>query len=181
MNENPKKTNREKGKKKNIVQIATELFEATIKNLGYELWNIEYYKEPTEWILEVTIDTDKEGGISIDDCEKVHRVIGPIIDEADPIEAGYSLVVSSPGLERELKKEAHFIKYINHEVTVKLFTKHELIKDKSFRGVLSEYNGDNIKIAVPSNDADDEQNEQLDISFTRKEIAHIYLYEEIIF
>ena len=177
-----KKEEREKKKKKNIVQIATELFEETIKNLGYELWNIEYYKEPTEWILEVTIETDREGGISINDCEKVHRAIEMIIDEADPIENSYSLQVSSPGLNRELKKDFHFDRYINHDVTVKLFAKHELIKGKTFRGVLLEYKDGNIKIAVSINDMPDNKNDTEEIiTFTKKEIAHIYVYDEIKF
>jgi len=177
-----KKEEREKKKKKNIVQIATELFEETIKNLGYELWNIEYYKEPTEWILEVTIETDREGGISIYDCEKVHRAIEMIIDEADPIENSYSLQVSSPGLNRELKKDFHFDRYINHDVTVKLFAKHELIKGKTFRGVLLEYKDGNIKIAVSINDMPDNKNDTEEIiTFTKKEIAHIYVYDEIKF
>ena len=178
-NEKGASQNKERKKKKNVVQTSTELFGETIINLGYEIWDIEYYKEPTEWILEVTIETDKDGGISIDDCEKVHRAIGPIIDEADPIESSYSLQVSSPGLNRELKKDFHFERYINHEVTVKLFAKHEFIKSKSFRGVLLEYSADNIKIAVSGNDSDNKDNNI--ISFTKKEIAHVYVYDEINF
>lgn len=176
-----KEEKKERPKKKNIVQIATELFEDTINNLGYELWNIEYYKDPTEWILEVTIEINEDRGISIDDCEKVHRAIDPIIDEADPIENSYSLEVSSPGLNRELKKDFHFDRYINHDVTVKLFAKHEMIKDKTFRGILVEYSHDDgsMKIAVPVDNADD--GNTAIISFTKKEIAHIYVYDEIKF
>ena len=182
MKDNEKGINKEKKKKKNVVQIAEELFGETVKNLGYELWDIEYYKEPTEWILEVTIETDKDGGISIDDCEKVHRAIGPIIDEADPIENSYSLLVSSPGLDRELKKDFHFMRYINHEVTVKLFAKHEVIQAKNFRGTLTEYDGTqgNVKIAIASGDENDKDKKEI-IYLTKKEIAHIYVYDEINF
>jgi ribosome maturation factor RimP len=169
----------EKPKKKNIVQAATELFGDTVENLGYELWNIEYYKEPTEWILEVTIE--KDGGVSIDDCEKVHRAIEPIIDEADPIENSYSLQVSSPGLNKKKKKDFHIDRYVNREVTVRLFAKHELIKEKAFRGVLLEHDGENIKIEANLTGGKNDERQTEVITFTRKEIAHIYAYDEINF
>ena len=74
-------------------------------------------KDGPYWYLRITID--REEGVDIDDCEKVHRTIDPLIDEADPIEDPYYLEVSSPGLERELKEPWHYEKYLGRAVTAK--------------------------------------------------------------
>ena len=159
--------------KRQIEQTVKNLVEPEIAALGYELWSIEYYNDGIEWLLEITIDKP-ESGISLDDCEKVTHAVSPLIDAADPIERSYSLAVSSPGLNRELKNAAHLNKYINKEVTVKLFAKHENIGDKTFNAVLKEFNGanetgENFKFES----ADDI------IVLSKKEIAHIYAYNEI--
>ena len=82
--------------KKQIEHIVRNLVEAGIVNLGYELWDIEYYNDGIEWLLEITIDKP-ETKISLDDCEKVTRMVNPIIDAADPIET----VIPSPFLRRD--------------------------------------------------------------------------------
>lgn len=83
-----------------------ELIEPTVTELGYDIWDVEYVKEGADMHLRITIDS--EDGIDIDDCEKVHRAIDPLIDEADPIEESYLLEVSSPGIERRLRTPEHF-------------------------------------------------------------------------
>jgi len=168
-NQNPPKTQ----SKKLIEQTVRNLVETEITNLGYEIWDIEYYNDKIEWLLEITIDTPS-GIISIEDCEKVTRAVNPIIDEADPIENSYSLAVSSPGLGRELKNEFHLNKYINKEVTVKLFAKNELIGDKSFNAVLKSFSSDDQKKFEFETIT-----EKTPISLVKKEIAHIYAYDEI--
>ena len=96
-----------------------ELIEPTVTELGYDIWDVEYVKEGADMHLRITIDS--EDGIDIDDCEKVHRAIDPLIDEADPIEESYLLEVSSPGIERRLRTPEHFLACIGETVNLKLF------------------------------------------------------------
>lgn len=91
----------------------------TIEGMGYDVWDIEYVKEGADMFLRVTID--KPEGITIDDCEAVHRAIDPLLDEADPIEEAYHLEVSSPGIERDLRTDAHFAACVGEEVEVRLY------------------------------------------------------------
>lgn len=93
--------------------------EPTVKELGVMIYDIEYVKEGTSWYLRIYID--KENGISIEDCEKVSRAIDPLLDELNVIKSQYSLEVSSPGIERVLRRNEHFNKYIGEKVEVSLF------------------------------------------------------------
>ena len=165
-----KKKKSKTAQSKNLIeQTVRNLVGAEITDLGYELWDIEYYHDGIEWLLEITID--KPEGISLDDCEKVTRAVNPVIDAADPIEASYSLAVSSPGLNRELKNSFHLNKYIDKEVTVKLFVKNEIAGDKTFNAVLKEYSPENFRFEIiPGNTP---------AVLTKKEIAHIYAFDEI--
>jgi len=189
--------------KKNIEQTVKNLVAETISNLGLELWDVEYYNDNGEWLLEITIDiivaAEEKTGISLDDCEKVTKAISPIIDDADPIENSYSLVVSSPGLGRELKNETHINKYINKPVTVNLFAKNENlsllnIDGKNFTGILKEYSNETMsfevseqreEISKAKNKQKNKKNNIIDIAdikenithvitIARKDIAHIY-------
>ena len=105
--------------KKTVREIVREAIEPTIVELGYSVCDITYSKVGADYHLEVTIDS--ENGINIDDCERVHRAIDPIIDECDPIEDFYYLDVSSPGIERELRTEEHINLSIGERVEAKLF------------------------------------------------------------
>jgi ribosome maturation factor RimP len=160
-------------KKKQIEQTVKNLVGDIITSLGYELWSIEYYNDGIEWLLEIMID--KPGGISLDDCEKVTRAVNPAIDEADPIENSYSLAVSSPGLNRELKNAGHLNKYINKQVTVKMFAKNEAVitGEKTFHAVLKEFSPENYKFEIAPDNSP--------VILAKKEIAHIYAYDEIRF
>jgi ribosome maturation factor RimP len=84
-----------------------------------ELVDVEYVKEAGEYYLRIFID--KDGGVSLNDCEVVTRAINPILDEKDPIKENYFLEVSSPGLDRPLKKEKDFVRYAGRDVEVKLY------------------------------------------------------------
>lgn len=117
---------------KNIAQTVQEFLLPVVNELGYYLWDVEYVKEGSEWYLRITIDS--EYGITIDDCETVHRAIDPIIDEHDPIENSYHLEVSSPGIERVLRTEEHIEAWAGEEVEAKLFA--ALDGKKSIRGKL---------------------------------------------
>ena len=106
--------------KKNTAERVRDLIEGTVNALGYSIWDVDYSKIGTERHLEITID--HENGINIEDCEKVHRAIEVIIDEADPIEEMYYLDVSSPGLERVIRTPYHYEKCVGQTVELKLFS-----------------------------------------------------------
>jgi len=89
---------------------------------GCRVWDIEFVKEGADRILRITIDTDKEGGVSMNDCVSVHREADRLLDEADPIEGSYLLQVTSPGIERRLTMPWHLKECAGSDVSVKLFS-----------------------------------------------------------
>ena len=129
--------------KKSIKDTVREAIEPTVTELGYRIWDITYSKVGADYHLEITIDSDD--GIGIEDCERVHRAIDPILDEVDPIETFYYLDVSSPGLERELRTEEHITLSIGSAVEAKLFA----AKDgaKSVVGKLQYFENGSVIIA----------------------------------
>ena len=86
-----------------VVGAVRKIAEPLAEELGYVLWDVEYVKVGADMYLRITIDNEE--GITIEDCEKMHRAIDPLLDEADPIEDAYHLEVSSPGIERDLKED----------------------------------------------------------------------------
>ena len=118
------------------------LLEKIINNLGYELYDVIYEKEGKDFYLKIFIDNDK--GISINDCENVNNNINEVLDEADYIKDAYYLEVSSPGLERVLRKDKHFLKQIGNEIYVKLYS--PIKNQKEIIGILDEYNNNEISI-----------------------------------
>ena len=118
--------------KKNVKDTVREIIEPTVCALGYRLWDISYSKIGADYHLEITIDSDE--GINIDDCERVHRAIDPLLDEHDPIETFYYLEVSSPGVERDLRTDEHIALSVGQKVEAKLFTNKD--GRKSYKGVL---------------------------------------------
>lgn len=129
-------------KKEEIEKKVTELIAGYIDSKGFELVDIEYVKENVEYFLRIFIE--KEGGITLDDCVDVTRYINPILDEKDFIQNEYRLQVSSPGLDRALKKESDFKRYTGRLVEVKLFSK--LNGEKEFSGTLLGLFDDEVKI-----------------------------------
>ena len=109
--------------KKSVKDTVREAILPTVTELGYRIWDITYAKVGADYHLEITIDND--AGIQIEDCERVHRAIDPILDEADPIEGFYYLEVSSPGIERELRTEEHITAFLGARVEAKLFSPKE--------------------------------------------------------
>ena len=85
-------------------EVCEQLAKALVESMGFELCDVEFVKEYGDWVL--TYYIDKEGGVTIDDCEAVSRAIEPILDENDPIEQEYTLSVSSLGIDRPLKRSA---------------------------------------------------------------------------
>lgn len=133
---------KQNGGKKNIAGAVEELLTPVINELGYDLWDVEYEKEGSEWFLRITIDLFE--GITIEDCERVHRTIDPILDEADPIEGAYRLEVSSPGIERELRTDDHILWGIGQKVEAKLFAAHQ--GQKSIVGNLESFEDGKVTI-----------------------------------
>ena len=101
-----------------ITEKVEALAKPVVEDEGCELWAVEYVREAGSWYLRVLID--KDGGVGIDDCERISRRLDPILDEADPIPDSYVFEVGSAGAERELKRSFDFERYIGSEVEVKL-------------------------------------------------------------
>lgn len=131
--------------KKSVKETVREAILPTVTELGYLIWDITYSKVGADYHLEITIDN--EAGINIEDCEKVHRAIDPILDECDPIEGFYYLEVSSPGVERELRTEEHIARCKGERVEAKLFTAKN--GKKSIVGTLGELSDGVVTIDTP--------------------------------
>lgn len=116
----------------NVVSAVRAIAEPLAEQLGYFIWDIEYLREGAQWYLRITIDSEE--GVGIEDCEKMHRAIDPLLDEADPIEDAYNLEVSSPGIERDLKNDMQILACEGWDVEVKLYA--PLDGSKVYRGVL---------------------------------------------
>ncbi len=143
-----------------IEEKVTKLVEPIIENLGYELYDVEYAKEGKNYFLRIFIDNEK--GIDLNDCEKVNDAVNDILDTENYIKEQYFLEISSPGIERVLRKDKHLEKNIGEEISVKLFKKDENGK-KEYLGKLKDFNKEKIVI---------EQEEQ-DIDIERKNISQI--------
>ncbi len=122
-------------KREEIERQAEELILPVLKEHRFELWDTEYVKEAGTWYLRYYID--KEGGITIDDCETVSRRVSDLLDEKDFIPEAYILEVSSPGLGRQLKKPRDFERSLGEEVEIRLFRAVE--GSKEYTGVLRGY------------------------------------------
>lgn len=102
----------------NTVAVVNELAAPIASELSLDIWDIRFVKEGASWFLKVFID--REAGVTVDDCEAFSRRLSTALDEADPIDQAYYLEVSSAGIERELTKDAHFARYIGHQVLARL-------------------------------------------------------------
>ncbi len=149
--------------KREEYEIKTEqLLVPILDEYQFELVDVEFVKEAGTFYLRAYID--KEGGITIDDCEAVSRRLSDLLDEKDFIPDAYVLEVSSPGLGRQLKKEKDFERSLGEEVEVKLYQAIE--KQKEFSGILESYDKDTIVLA-------DEHGKKL--TFRRSELALVRL------
>lgn len=135
------------------------LLEPTINKLGYELYDVEYVKEGKDYFLRIFID--KEEGIDLNDCEKVNDGINDLLDKADYIKEQYFLEVSSPGIERILKKDKHLQSNIGSLVEAKLFK--AIDNKKAIQGILKDFNKDTLVIETDDGD----------VELQRKDIAVI--------
>ena len=118
-----------------ITDIVTEFAKPIVEANGCKLWDVEYVREGSERYLRLYID--KDGGVDIDDCEKVHRAVDPVLDEKDPIADSYHFEVCSAGLERALKRPSDFAQFMDSPVLVKLYRPRNGLKE--IPGILRGY------------------------------------------
>jgi ribosome maturation factor RimP len=151
-----------KGKGGSTVEAVKAIAEPIAQKLGLTIWDIRFVKEGAGWYLRIFID--KDGGVSLDDCvDFSHAVDGPL-DDADPIEQSYYLEVSSPGLERDLTRDAHFIAVLGEKIKLRLIRPKENRRD--FSGILESYEDGTLSVRLPDKTA---------LVLNRKETSYIKL------
>ena len=142
-----------------IEEKVEELLKETIEKLGYNLYDVEYVKEGPNYYLRVYIDDEK--GIDLNDCEKVSNAIDEMLDEANIIKDQYYLEVSSPGIERVLRKDRHLQENIGNQIEIKLFKKDEK-GSKDYIGELLKF--DQEVVSIKTSEEDEIQIERKNIS-----------------
>ena len=149
-------------KRESYEKKAEALILPIINKNNYELVDVEFVREGSNWFLRAYVD--KEGGFSVNDCEKVSREFSDLLDEEDFIEESYILEISSPGLGRPLKKDKDFARSIGEEVELKLYKAVE--NQKEFSGTLEAYDDLTVTIGFEGD---------VKTAFDRKNIALIRL------
>ena len=147
-----------------VTELVAEFAKPIVEQAGCTLWDVEYVREGSERYLRVFID--KEGGIDIDDCERVHRAIDPILDEKDPIAESYHFEVCSAGIERALKRPSDFQQFMDSPILVKLYRPRNGLKE--IPGILRGYEDGCITV---------EAGKEM-ITFTKSEVALVRLRVE---
>ena len=139
-----------------------ELITPILDRMNFELVDVEYVKEGGTWYLRAYID--KEGGITVNDCEAVAREMNEILDREDFVEDSYVFEVSSPGLGRPLKKEKDYIRSMGKEVEIRTY--RAINREKEFYGILSAYDENTVTIKTEDG---------TEMTFEKSEIALIRL------
>ena len=142
-----------------VTELTAQLAAPIVEEQGCTLWDVEYVKEAGTWYLRVFID--KEGGVSINDCEAVSRPLSDRLDEVDPIEGSYVLEVGSAGADRVLKKPEHFDAFLGSVVEVRLYRARE--GKKEFVGVLEQYENGDVQL-------------EGGLRFEKKDVAQVRLH-----
>lgn len=142
-----------------VSEQVLELVQPIAEEFGLEVLEVLYEKKYDGMNLTVVID--KDGGVTIDDCEKLHRAIDGPLDELDPIDVAYILNVSSPGLDRPLKTERDYKRNLDKKISVKLFK--PLNGKKAYEGVLTSFNDESFVI----------QTKDGEITFNKKDTAKV--------
>ena len=138
-----------------------ELITPILDRMNFELFDVEYVKEGGTWYLRAYID--KEGGITVNDCEAVAREMNEILDREDFVEDSYVFEVSSPGLGRPLKKEKDYIRSMGKEVEIRTY--RAINREKEFYGILSAY--DENTVTIKTEDGTEMTFEKSDIALIR--------------
>ena len=130
--------------KQNIAATVRALVEPSMTEMGYSVWDVTFYKEGQEQILEVELENDDV--FSIEDCQKASHVINPILDEADPIEQAYSLIVSGAGLTRGLRSDEHIDRAVKEGWNTELKLFAAVNGTKELAGVLTAFDKDTVTV-----------------------------------
>lgn len=138
-----------------------ELITPILDRMNFELVDVEYVKEGGTWYLRAYID--KEGGITVNDCEAVAREMNEILDREDFVEDSYVFEVSSPGLGRPLKKEKDYVRSMGKEVEIRTY--RAINREKEFYGILSAY--DENTVTIKTEDGTEMTFEKSDIALIR--------------
>lgn len=146
-------------------EAVREIAQPVADSLGLLLWDVRYEKEGGAWYLRLYVD--KEGGVNIDDCEKMSRAVDPLIEEADPIPGSYYFEVSSPGVERALTREAHFARYMGKPIRVRLI--RALEGQREFVGTLTAFQNGEITLMPTGGES---------VTVSQKQTAFVRLYED---
>ena len=125
-----------------VTELVAKLAQPVVEANGCELWDVEYVREGSEYFLRLYLD--KEGGVDINDCERISRAMDPILDEKDPIPTSYHFEVCSAGLERALKRPSDFERFMDSPVLVKLYRPRNGLKE--FPGVLRGYEDGRVTV-----------------------------------
>ena len=147
-----------------VTELVAKLAQPVVEANGCELWDVEYVREGSEYFLRLYLD--KEGGVDINDCERISRAMDPILDEKDPITTSYHFEVCSAGLERALKRPSDFERFMGSAITVKLYRPRNGLKE--IPCVLTGY--DNGKVTVTAG--------KETITFEKSEVALVRLRVE---
>jgi len=154
-------------KKQEIIEVVEALLAPIAEENSYEIVDVEYEKEGPDWYLRIF--ADKEGGFSINDCVTLSRAIEAVLEEKDPIEDAYILEVSSPGLDRPLKKDKDYFRSFGKLVEIKLYkADKEKGLDKEFEAVLTAYDAETKVVTLELENGDT-------IELNRKDLAAIRL------
>ena len=129
--------------KKNTVSLVWDIAKPIADELGLILWDVRFLKEGANWYLRIFID--KDGGVDIEDCVNMSHAMDAPLDEGDFIEQSYNLQVSSAGIERDLVRDEHFIKYIGEKIMLKL--PKAVDGQKEFHGILEKYEDGNLTVS----------------------------------
>ena len=135
-----------------------------VEECGCSLWDVEYVREGSERYLRLYID--KDGGVDIEDCEKIHRLVDPILDEKDPVPESYHFEVCSAGIERPLKRPGDFERFMGSAVLVKLYRPRNGLKE--IPGILRGYEDGRVTVEAGKEN----------ITFEKSEIALVRLRVE---
>lgn len=152
-------------KKESTTAIAARLAQPLLEEMGLTLWDLRFEKEGSLWYLRYFIDRD--GGVTIDDCEKFSRAVEKKLDQADPIDQSYTLEVSSPGIERELTKDWHYEACMGQELSVRLIRPVDGVRE--FVGTLVGRGEEGITIHLPG---------EVEMTFLPSEAASVRLYND---
>ena len=147
-----------------VTDQVTQFAKPIVEENGCSLWDVEYVREGSERFLRLYVD--KPGGVDINDCEKIHRAVDPVLDEQDPISESYHFEVCSAGLERALKRPSDFEQFMDSPITVKLYRPRNGLKE--LPGILRGYQEGRITVEAGKET----------ITFEKSEVALVRLRVE---